>query len=461
MSLPPDLASPTRLARALDRWRTAPAAESALLVAWAGAVAARWTLANVRVDSGWLWMLALSAATIALLWTRSRWAWLAAAASLWGPLLFVQDWLTQTVVMLLIALVGAIAPGRPLADTARWLTALTYLIAAFHKLNTGFLDASTGCAAAGWDAIDAMFPGIPLGVPDAVRGALAHATLLTEAALFALLLFAPRVGILLGLAFHVPLTWAFAPAFVFVMLIGYAGALDDATVRRLADALWQHRRRWAAASIAIAGAYVAFADTTWQRADLGVKTPILFVLMALLARDLWQHRRRVRRPTRPAPLAAVAACAFCLNAAGPYLGLQMQHTGAMLSNLRVDAPCWNHLIVPPSVSLGDPYIRIDAASLGRDESAEPEASRLVSVLQARLWNSTQLVQMRENWCADRMRPIRLEGTHLGEAFRVEDLCDEHEPLPRDRGVFGGRSWFPNYLRWQKNLPRACPMACIH
>jgi hypothetical protein len=449
------------LTRAVARWRNAPAAESALLIAWAGGVAARWTLVNVRVDTGWLWMLGLTAATAALLWTRSRWAWLAAAVSLWGPLLFVQDWLTQTLVMLLIALVGALGSGRAVADTARWLTALTYLIAAFHKLNTGFLDPATGCAAAGWDALGAMFPTIPIGIPDAARAALAHATLATEVALFGLLLAAPRVGILVGLLFHIPLTWAFAPAFVFIMVIGYTGALDDDTVRRMAADLRTHWRAWAVGAVAIGLAYVGLADTSWQRSDLWLKTPILGVLIALVARDLGRHRAPGPRWRPPHRIARVAALLFCLNASGPYLGLQMQHTGAMLSNLRVDAPCWNHLLVPPSVSLGDPYIRVEVASLGVDGSGAPEDAHLRAVLTERLWNSTQLHQMRDNWCAERMRPIRLEGTHLGAPFVVEDLCDESAPIPTDRGVFGGRAWFPNYLRWQKNLPRSCPMACIH
>lgn len=462
-----------RVARWQDRWLRGPTTpvDVALGLAWAGAIAARWTLTNVRADGGWAWMIGLSIAGALVAVTRSRLGWALSALMLTGPLFLLQDWLTQTLVMLLIALVGAAtarAPvhdgddaGRPVRDTARWVTALTYLIAAFHKLNEGFLSPQTGCAAAGWDELNELFPTLPLALPDALRGALAHATLGVEVALFGLLLVRPRVAILLGLLFHVPLTWAFAPAFVFVMLIGYVAALTSDDVVRLARRLHEHRRAWLTLAAASGALFIALSDTTWVRSDLWVKTPILAVLIALVALDLLRSPAVARATARPGRAAAAAAVFFVVNAAGPYLGTQMQHTGAMLSNLRVDDACWNHLLVPPSASLGDPYIRIDHASFAGERALSEQHAQLVTVLETRLWNGTQLHQMRRNWCSERVRPFRLEGTHLGAAFVVEDVCAPNAALPRDRGVFGGRAWFPNYLRWQKNLPRACPMRCIH
>lgn len=464
------MSSVPRSLAALTRGPGNPA-DVALGLAWLGAIAARWTLTNVRADGGWAWMLLLTLGGVLVLAHRSRLGWGLSALALAGPMFLLQDWLTQTLVMLLIALAGAVSarpaspdvpdPGRAVRDTARYVTAATYLIAAFHKLNRGFLEPESGCAARGWDVVDELFPQVSLALPDLARTGLGHATLVTELGLFALLLTRPRIGILVGLAFHVPLTWAFAPAFAFVMLIGYVAALTSDDILRLRDALVRLRTRWLGLAVATGVPFAVLSETTWQRSDLWVKTPILFVLMGLVAHDLWVTRRPARLPIRPHALAAIVTLFFAVNAAGPYLGTQMQHTGAMLSNLRVDEPCWNHLLVPSSVSLGDPYIRIDEATFAGEAALSERHGTLVQVLKTRLWNSTQLHQMRKNWCSERARPFRIAGTHLGETFVVEDVCDAEQDLPRDRGVFGGRAWFPNYLRWQKNLPRECPMRCIH
>jgi hypothetical protein len=145
----------------------------------------------------------------------------------------------------------------------------------------------------------------------------------------------------------------------------------------------------------------------------------------------------------------------------PYLGTQMQHTGAMLSNLRIDEPCWNHLVFTESV-FGDPYIRVVEASIADDpDNLVTKYRQKELLLEARLWSSPQFEQMRRNWCAERMRPIFIRGTQFGELFEIADLCDHSIALPRDRGVFGGRAWFSDYLRLQKNLPQTCNMRCLH
>ena len=46
---------------------------------------------------------------------------------------------------------------------------------------------------------------------------------------------------------------------------------------------------------------------------------------------------------------------FCLT---PYVGIQFQHTAAMLSNLRVDNGCHNSLLFPSSWIGQDTYLRI-------------------------------------------------------------------------------------------------------
>ena len=165
---------------------------------------------------------------------------------------------------------------------------------------------------------------------------------------------------------------------------------------------------------------------------------------------------------RPRGWVAAALVFFVANGLTPYLGTQMQHAGAMLSNLRIDAGCWNHLLVPESVRRVDAYIRVDVASIGNAESetlgAFPGGE---AILRERLWSTTALRLMRRNWCTDRTRPISLSGTFLGEPLVIRDLCDPAEPLPVGPGVWGLTEFFPDYLRLQKNLERACPQECLH
>ena len=94
---------------------------------------------------------------------------------------------------------------RALGPLVRWEVILVYLIAAFHKLNSDFLDPSVGCL--GWVAhfvADRSGMDAIAGFPRAVRLA-AVATILVEAAIPVLLVRRRTwfYGVALGVLFHV------------------------------------------------------------------------------------------------------------------------------------------------------------------------------------------------------------------------------------------------------------------
>jgi len=150
--------------------------------------------------------------------------------------------------------------------------------------------------------------------------------------------------------------------------------------------------------------------------------------------------------------ARVVLAAWLLHGLTPYFGIQYQHTGAMLSNLRVDVECHNSLVFPRAMVGLDPYLRVTSARIGQGQRAARE-----KVLESSLWNVAALHTMRRNWCRPHLRPIALKGTWRGRAFAIDDLCDDAwiSALP-------GAQWLPaGFQRFQKNLPRACAAACIH
>jgi hypothetical protein len=448
-----------------------------LTAAWALAVAARLTLAEAQQASWLLPSGTLVVGSLGLLLWGGRLFWLLCAVGVAAPLFFLRDWLTQTLIMLLLAAVGAVTAHRPeeggsegakraaapLLAAARWLALATYAVAAFHKLNRDFFDPAVSCAQELVRQLGEALPGLGALTPPST-GALAGLAVGVELLLPLLLWWRPRIGIIAALLFHLPLTLAFAPAFVFVMAVGWVallGADDRAALVRVVRARWP----WLVAfGLAATGTLVA-----WMRAfpvvDLALKLALLFFALAALVLVV------VREGSggRAAPLArrrllvpALALAIFLVNALTPYLGTQVQHAGAMLSNLRVDAGCWNHWLVPEGVRLVDAYVRIDEARLGGEAArARGAYGGTERLLVSRLWSTTALRQMRVNWCNERTRPIALWGTFLGAPLHLADLCDEAVPLPVGPGVWLLPELFPGYLRFQKGLTRQCPQACLH
>lgn len=359
-----------------------------------------------------------------------------AVGTLW-PLLFGRDVLTQSALLTIWALVALIGRGDRLA-AVRMITAATYGFAALHKINSAFFDPAYSCGHHAWAQIAERYALPDLGT----MPWLPWFIVLIEIAL--------AVGIWrrapwvwpLGIAFHLPLTVTLAPAFGAVMIAGWSAALTPRQVARWRQVRWSVP---VVGAVALGLGEILFGD---PQPFLLVK---VMVAGALLTTSLaaWQ---RPRGHTRAGAFAWAALAVWCLNCLTPYLGVQYQHSAAMLSNLRIDRGCHNSLVIPESLRLVEPYIRIDHARFGA--GLKPER---VERVQATLWNLPALATMHRNWCIPEHRPLVLAGTWHGQPFRVPDLCAEdwQTHLPGAEGAWLG------YQRYQKNLLRECPTACVH
>jgi len=419
-----------------------------------------------------------------LAWRGGRFAWLLCLVGLLWPLLFLGDWLTQTVVMALIALAGVASdrerpshsvarvagvesPDVPCPAPALWVDvahrvcACVYLVAVFHKLNGGFFDGEISCAAHGFRQLGAAWP--PMGAVSLPTWMLVWATVAVEVVIGLGLWFRRPLATALAAAFHIPLTLALAPAFAFVMAIGHTAALATRPV------LVRPRRR-TVLPIFAGGLTCSLALWLTGAAPLGaLKAGALaggaaFAIWATYA--LWAHRaaQGARLPTAPRvqrwSIALVAL--FVVFSLSPYTGLHVQHSGAMLSNLRVDDGCWNHFLVPEWVRIYEPYVRVEEAYIGRASAAEPARfADTEALLLGQLWSPHALRRMRVTWCNPSARPLRMRLTFEGDELYIPDLCADDLVIPVERGRFYVRAWFPRLLRVQKNLPRACVSACVH
>lgn len=405
------------------------------------------------------------------------------------PLLFARDHLTQSLLLMIFAGGGATLmglraylstwPGRlptfespfgtisaPLwsfFDLLRLVTIATYGLAAFHKLNRDFFDAGVSCAIHGVDKLSVHYGMSKLTIGEDAAVALAIAVIALEAGIAALyLLRRRRLALIAALIFHLPLTLTVAPAFAFVMLIGHAAFLRPADIEVFRNFL---SRRGVVVALVATGLTVI--SQTVGEIPFGDSTmiPREWLLWALLIIAVfatpWAQPSRSSTPWTyaqwPRIIAWILAALFVLHSLTPYLGVRFQHTGAMVSNLRIDEGCWNHLIVPKSVRLEDRYIRVDDVYFvepGRMEKYEDMA-------RDQLWNGTMIHQMRKNWCRDNLRPFYLAGTYRDRRFEIDDLCTDDLDWPfEDDGLFGVEL-FPNHLLFQRNLPRQCPQVCIH
>lgn len=466
----------------------------ALVLAWTLAILARATLAQVSGPGWWTAQILLFAGAALLLRWGGRAGWLLSLAGLLIPLLFLRCWMTQTTLLTAIATVGLLTTrgdpepahdeddagaktarvagdAPPVVPFAGALVIGTYLVAVFHKLNRDYFDADLSCAVYGWQKLDRLTPVLPL--PD-VPDLLLHTGVLGAELLIAWLLWrrAMRSALVVGALFHLPLTIALAPAFVFTMGIGFAARMRPDQVAAFDEGLRRHGRT-ALLLGALAAALTTWSAGVWPIWHLLVKI-VLLVAVAWIALRMEGPAAQTRGPAesctaqgraprrRRSPWSLAALGLMVLLASTPYLGTRVQHAGAMLSNLRIDEGCWNHLLVPEAVRRADPYVRIDVARVGGDAyRARGLHERREAALTGGLWGDDALLAVRRNWCRPHTRPIRLEGTHRGTRFVIEDLCDEAAVLPRARGAFGGAAWFPGHLRFQTTLSRDCRQRCVH
>ena len=423
---------------------------------WALGVAAHLSLPDAMQ---WEWLvpdLLLGAGALLLVLkpdfgtVRSLVAWALMAVGLTWPLLALGDQLSQSGFMALVCL-SALMLRRDEAGfnrAVRLLTLGVYAIAVFHKLNVDFFDPQVSCASGGMKLLAANWS-VPLA-PEALAPVWPYVFIATESSLVFLLIVRPRLGLLLAAFMHIPLTVVFAPSFAWVMAPGWVAFLTEREIELMVAFV---RVRWkrivlAGLSFAILSAAFYFRDhwiayPSWQLKEAA----LWIVAMGLLAFE-WKGPSRDRAVWREGRnlLPWIPLALFACNAMTPYVGLQFHHAGAMLSNLRVDEGCWNHLIVPEGVRGPDPYVRIESVRVSPSARGASELERL---LQERLWHPAELRADMPRYCDQGAGPVRLSLTYLGVRHEVDDAC-AGLPLPEQPvGLF------------QTNLARDCPQNCVH
>jgi len=402
---------------------------------------------------GWEWPAALECVgALILLWRPVPIGWFLSFVSTLIPLLFLRDVLTQSVLLMCWSLLGlwGSTTGYSVLKSIRWLGAGTYFVASFHKLNTAFFDPKLSCAHYAAEQIRAHW--MPLDLPSIEGVWLSVVVIIVECFLGFLLLRRSLWVWPVGLLFHWPLTVTLAPAFGFVMFASYAAAI---TPRQLVMLKHTGRRMrwswmWGLTFISLEYALVP-GDWPWTTTP---KAVIAGLILALFIGHVSRGARTWASSSdrQGTPLAYATLCVWTLHSLLPYAGIQYQHTAAMLSNLRIDEPCRNSIVVPAQWHGPDPYIRLTKADIGQGQRPRRE-----KILESGLWNVAALATMHRNWYVPHLRPIRFEGVWNQTPFIIDDLCadDWYRALGLDAPGWTGLQLF------QKNLERRCDAQCVH
>ncbi len=451
-----------RFGSVLPWWLGAPSAEPHYRVycrAYAAASALRLTLPDAT-QPDWLGPVLLHAVgAIVVAVNGSFVGWLACALGALWPIVALQDQLSQSLYLAVVALAALASFQRrlavELASAVRWLTIGVYGLAALHKVNRDYLDPSYSCANEGLRVLVERTPS--LASPELLRafdhGAWPVVHLGVEVAIVVLLLGRPRLGVTLAALMHVPLTIIFAPGFAFTMMSGWVAFF---TFDELTELVALLRRRWPVV-VALGGVPAALSRAflfpgRWSTdPDWCVKEVLVWLVAAWLLVAAISARRasRPRRQRFPGPAAGLLVGGYLANGLTPYFGLQLHHTAAMLSNLRIDEGCHNSLVFPAALAT-DPYVRLDAIHFA-PHRAEPETR---AAFEARLWELGALFEARARWCEIHDEPLPAQGRYRGRSFATDDLCaSDGWPLP-EPVLLGLR-------RFQVNLRRECPQRCLH
>ena len=396
-------------------------------------------------QSGWLAPgLLILISSLALLRNPYPLAFLLAVFAHAWTLLALRDVLTQSVLLTMFAIVGMLvsvrwqpALFRAMAD----ISAVTYFAAALHKVNENFLEPELSCAVHALEQLGAHWN---LWVPATFEQIAPVTAIVLELTLAVCLLRRSRWFWVFALIFHLPLMVTLAPAFGLVMMCGAIASIRRREVVNLRR-LWSRHRRKLVSVFVLSFALEFLLGVGWlnwtQPPQVGLYVVGCASLFLCMYPKLKSTYRNYWLPT--------IWFIFCLT---PYLGIQVQHTAAMLSNLRIDNGCHNSLIFSEALVGKDTYVRISSAKFGTDRWG-----KRVEILEDGLWNEAALFTMRRKWCVEWVRPIALTMQYRGKTIEIDDLCSE-----------GSLNFFPSffqtlpqYQRFQKNLTRNCHQACIH
>lgn len=389
--------------------------------------------------------LLIGTTALILLWRPVPLMFLINAAAHVITLFFLRDVLTQSVLLLIFAVAGAQLSSvwRPARlHGLSLITAITYLCAAIHKINTGFVSLESSCSL---HALAQVGQRWGVTFPPEIDVYIPWLTIAVEVFLAVSLGIRSRWYWLLAFGFHLPLVVTLAPAFGAVVLCGASAGLTSRDLVLMRVSVQKHVWLWilfAFTMMTIEGLVGTSALSVVQHVQVG-----WYALACALAFVCVRPAKAltVARPWR-------MPCVWFLFCMTPYLGIQVQHTGAMLSNLRVDSNCHNSLIFSPNLVFQDQYIRLKHVQFGTDQW-----SKRKDILERGLWNEAALFTMRKNWCVPWARPLAMSVIQKGETTSVPDLCND--------GALDFLSvWqhrFSGYQRFQKNLTQACDQRCIH
>jgi hypothetical protein len=262
---------------------------------------------------------------------------------------------------------------------------------------------------------------------------------------------------LIALVMHLPLTIVFAPAFAIVALSGWLCALDDDDLRALRQTWRAHKKLVLGVGLGLAALSMAlyFREhwvfyPAWQLTEVVLWVALaLWALTCMTSLPHWGRSFGAFRvglgPRRSVPIAlGVLWVGWVLT---PYLGLNMHHAGAMLSNVRIDHGCWNSVVMPEAMRLEDPYVRVTGVE-SDDLAARAEAADLVGSL----YVPSELHCALQPVCAQAHAAVRVVGSFHAASLILEDACRDWpftDPL------------LPGYARFRTSITGTCRQVCVH
>lgn len=260
------------------------------------------------------------------------------------------------------------------SKTIRGVVLLFYFFAVFAKLNTGFLSPTTSCASVFYSRMAAWFPLAPLR-PWAVESVI-YVTIACEFLIPVFLFFRPtrNFGIALGIIFHSLLSIDYFQhtmdfgSLIFALLFLFTPANFLETLQNkffasfTADTLSALISWLRFAIMALFAVVLIMGLIPGERGERGFflgkhllwYSYAITVAIVFLA-ALYKSSRYFIPLQSPFKLSsAVMATPLVLvfvNGCGPYVGLKSRSSFDMYSNLRMEEPQPNHLIVPNSLDI--------------------------------------------------------------------------------------------------------------
>jgi len=259
-------------------------------------------------------------------------------------------------------------------------TALTYFIAAFHKLNSAYFDPATSCGSGLlWEYLLRKKVAGRVA-PRIVNGVGIHGIVMVEFALPVLLAWSPTRVYAIGLAIAIHAAFGFAAhaQFSVIMLGGLAAYVPDWTPSTISAPMALSGLAGGTILAAVASVHRYFRLPRLALLNSLVLAILVVLAVGLLMRGAETPRWLVTDGASGAPLAMSALLlGYLANGAAPYLGLKFDFSLAMFSNLRPDR--WNHWLAPrPRHTLMPRYARVIGTTT-LDGSTDAAGASLSSV----------------------------------------------------------------------------------